>query len=92
MVGRYLRSSHDTLTNGFADVLLLHLYSIELKVHEIAFSKAPVVLNSPGFQRLDALYACLYATKSWFDLFLTISPASFAGFLSPSLRKWPIAS
>lgn len=74
------------------DVLLLHLYSIELKVHEIAFSKAPVVLNSPGFQRLDALYACLYATKSWFDLFLTISPASFAGFLSPSLRKWPIAS
>ncbi|CAD6586535.1 MAG: hypothetical protein ASARMPREDX12_002379 [Alectoria sarmentosa] len=65
------------------DILLLHLYSTEVRVHEIAFSKAPAVINSPGFQRLDGLYACLHATKSWWDVFLAFPPASYVGFSAP---------
>ena len=35
--------------------------------------------NNPDFQRLESLYACLYAIKNWFDLFLTFTPASYVG-------------
>lgn len=70
----------DTTHNLPTGVLLLHLYSTEVKAHEVAFLKTPPVVNSPGFQRLDCLYACLYATKSWFDLFLSLPPDSYIGF------------
>lgn len=65
------------------EILLLHLYSMELKVHEVVFVRPPVVFNSPGFQRLESLYACLQATKSWFDIFLSFPPASYVGFSIP---------
>ena len=52
-------------------------------MHEIAFLKVPAIINSPGFQRLDSLYACLNATKSWFDLFLGLPAASYVGFSIP---------
>ena len=80
MVPKSCRRSSMMLTRCFIDVLLLQLYSTELNVNEIALSKAPFILNSPGFQRLDSLYACLDATKSWFELCLTFSPVSFVGF------------
>lgn len=65
------------------EILLLHLYSTELKVHEVVFARPPIVFNSPGFQRLDSLYSCLQATKSWFDIFLGFPPASYVGFTIP---------
>ena len=71
---------HRTLTGTCTDVLLLYLYSTELKVHEIALSRAPMVCDSPKFERLDLLYACLHATKSWLDLFLSLPSASYVGF------------
>lgn len=49
-------------------------------MHELALSKAPIVSNSPGFQQLDSLFACLHATKKWFDLFLSLPHASYVGF------------
>lgn len=49
-------------------------------MHEVAFSKSPLSDNSQGFHRLECLYACLNATKSWFDLFLTVLPASYIEF------------
>lgn len=52
-------------------------------MHEISLSKSSAVVNSPGFQRLDSLYACLHAIKSWFDLFLDLPPASYVGFSIP---------
>lgn len=62
------------------EVLLLHLYSTEIKVHELALSKATIISNSPGFQQLDSLFVCLHATKKWFDLFLSLPHDSFVGF------------
>lgn len=52
-------------------------------MHEVAFLKTSIVVNSPGFQRLDSLYACLHATKSWFDLFLSFPPDHYTGFSIP---------
>lgn len=84
MVNRTLRPVCRTpLTHDFTEILLLHLYSTELKVHEVVFARPPIVFNSPGFQRLDSLYSCLQATKSWFDIFLGFPPASYVGFSIP---------
>ena len=52
-------------------------------MHDLALSKTPIVSNSPGFQQLDSLFTCLHATKKWFDLFLSLSHASFVGFSMP---------
>ena len=76
-------SSQPSLTKIPVDVLLLHLYSTEIRVHELALSKASIISNSPGFQQLDSLFACLHATKKWFDLFLSLPHASFVGFSIP---------
>jgi hypothetical protein len=70
----------DMLTLNEIGILLVHLYNTELSVHEITFSRAPVDSNSPDFQRLESLYACLQATRNWFDLFFTISLALYIGF------------
>ena len=40
-------------------------------------------MGGRGNQRLDSLYACLHATKNWFDLFLSLSPASYVGLTMP---------
>lgn len=45
----------------------------------MAISKAPDLISGPDFQRLESLYTCLRATKSWFDLFLVFSPALYVG-------------
>ena len=71
------------LTTKFQDLLLLSLYSIDVRIHEIALSKATLTANNAGFPRLDALYACLRAAKSWFDLFLSFSPAFYIRFSMP---------
>lgn len=84
---KHLTSSYQTLTNNVTDLLLLYLYHTELRIHEIAFCKVPVVFNSHGFPRLDSLYACLHATKSWFDLFITLPSASYVGFSIPILTQ-----
>ena len=65
------------------DILLLYIYSTEFKVHEGALSKASFDISDRGNQRLDSLYTCLHATKNWFDIFLSLSPASYVGFTMP---------
>ena len=52
-------------------------------MHDLALSKAPIISDSPGFQHLDSLFACLHATKKWFDLFLSLPHASYVGFPIP---------
>ena len=61
------------------EALLLHILSTELVIHEIALCKGGQSNNSPDFQRLDCLYACLNAIKIWFDIFLALSPENFTG-------------
>ena len=74
---RVLRS---TLTYLATEMLLLHQYSAELTVHEIALSKAPIFSSGPDFQRFESLWACLQAAKNWFDLFLKFPPILYIGF------------
>jgi hypothetical protein len=47
-------------------------------IHEIGLSSNKSLFDlTPGFQRLESLYACLQATKSWFDLFFSLSPTLY---------------
>ena len=48
--------------------------------NEIATLKGPVLSEPGGLQRLESLYACLNATKAWFDVFFSIPIAEYVGF------------
>ncbi|KAL4772925.1 hypothetical protein BDW60DRAFT_222131 [Aspergillus nidulans var. acristatus] len=61
-------------------ILLLHHHYTSLTLNESALTNAPVISKNLNFQQLEHLYACLEATKSWFDLFLTIPPVEYIGF------------
>lgn len=55
--------------------MLKNYYSAEIILFEICFYMSPVqrAYNPNTLQRIDVLYACLSATKSFFDNYLTSS-------------------
>lgn len=61
------------------NVLLMHTYSTEALVHEVAILKVPISSGGPDFKRLDSLYTCLRAVKNWFDAYLMPPPAAWLG-------------
>ncbi|KAF9880075.1 hypothetical protein CkaCkLH20_02029 [Colletotrichum karsti] len=63
-----------------SDTIISQLHSTELAIQEIALSSktgACVPANLPDVARLDILYACLHAVKSWFEHFFTLPPAAY---------------
>ncbi|KAH8125990.1 hypothetical protein LI328DRAFT_166834 [Trichoderma asperelloides] len=63
------------------DAILLTFYHTELSIQESTLSPHMAPLSAcPSFGRIDGLCACLSAAKSWFDVFLAISPAEYVGF------------
>lgn len=75
------------LTLQSSETILLYFYNTEISLYEIALSQSAIFPNDPSFRRLDSLYACLYATKSWFDIFLAIPPAHYIGFPTSMLTQ-----
>ncbi|RAK96591.1 Zn(II)2Cys6 transcription factor [Aspergillus ibericus CBS 121593] len=62
-------------------IVLLHHYNTSLSLHESALTKGSIAsLSNVTFEHLDYLYGCLDATKSWFDVFLSIPPMEYIGF------------
>lgn len=63
-------------------MVLLHCYSAESFVHELAMlSKGPMISdNAGGFNQLHSLCACLQSVKAWFDLLLSMPPDDWAAF------------
>ncbi|PYI00265.1 Zn(II)2Cys6 transcription factor [Aspergillus sclerotiicarbonarius CBS 121057] len=62
-------------------IVLLHHYNTSLTLHESALTKGAIAsMSNVTFEHLDYLYGCLDATKSWFDIFLSISPMDYFGF------------
>lgn len=62
----------------FPGILQLSIYNTELSIHEVALSsKAPDFDLGLDFFRIECLYACLQATKSWFEVYLTIPPGQY---------------
>jgi len=59
------------------EIVLLHVYSTEVTIHENALTKAPIISNNSDFQRLDNLHACLDSIKAWFGVFFKIPVASY---------------
>lgn len=58
----------------------MELHTTELSIYEIGLSPAPDTFSGQNHRRLECLYACLNATKSWVDVFLSIPSADFLGF------------
>ncbi|PYI35854.1 hypothetical protein BP00DRAFT_333610 [Aspergillus indologenus CBS 114.80] len=62
-------------------ILLLHHYNTSLSLYESALTKGAIAsITNVSYEHLDYLYGCLEATKSWFDVFLSIPPAEYIGF------------
>jgi hypothetical protein len=58
----------------------MEIHIAELKIYEIGLTQAPETFHGQYNRRLECLWACLNATKSWVDLFLCIPPAQYFGF------------
>lgn len=58
----------------------MELYNTELRIYEIGLSQAPDIFSGQYNRRLECLFACLNATKSWVNMFLSVPPAEFVGF------------
>ncbi|KAK9310998.1 Zn(II)2Cys6 transcription factor [Lipomyces starkeyi] len=62
------------------EVMLLHLYSTELTINESEISKEPSPFNTPNFQRIERLQACLSSIRSWFDTLFKLSLSEYFAF------------
>ncbi len=62
------------------ELLLLHLYSTEGKVHEIAFLDPDTNHRELKLLRIESLYSVLEATKKWFEIYFTFSPVHYVRF------------
>ena len=64
------------------EVLIAHIHSTKLAIHEIALS--PLFLtantNNSDIQQMEFLYLCLNSVKHWFDVFFAIPPGDYIGF------------
>ena len=49
-------------------------------MYEIALSSASNTFSGQNSRRIECLYSCLNAAKSWQDTFLSIPPAQYVGF------------
>jgi hypothetical protein len=73
------KCKNNTLTNSPIEMLLMTIYNTELSIHEATLSRVPIVSTNPNFHRLESLYSCLQAAKSWIDIFLAFPPARYIG-------------
>lgn len=63
------------------EIVLLHHYNTSLSLYESALPKGAISsIVNVTYEHLDYLYGCLDATKSWFDVFLSIPPGEYIGF------------
>lgn len=73
-------------TSGFhysywLEIVLLHHYNTSLSLYESALPNGAISSTvNVMYEHLDYLYGCLDATKSWFDVFLSIPPGEYIGF------------
>ncbi|KAF7131368.1 hypothetical protein CNMCM5793_004539 [Aspergillus hiratsukae] len=58
-------------------VVLFHLYQAEVALYSTAMSRSATRAEDVDVTRLNHLYACLAATKNWFDLFLAVRPEEY---------------
>ncbi len=80
MVSYHQVNIYLVLSNALAEVVLVHLYSTELTVNEIALSQVPIITNDSDFKQLKRLYGCVESIKSWFDIFFAIPPSEYIWF------------
>lgn len=79
----FLSPSCSDNSHTWLEALLMQIYTAELSIHEIALSSALPTTSAPNFGRSEAFFACLRATKNWYDVFLAMPPIMWTGFAMP---------
>ncbi|GLA33621.1 hypothetical protein AnigIFM63309_000454 [Aspergillus niger] len=75
-----IMSRHGSHSKGYK-IVLLHHYNTSLSLYESALPKGAISSTvNVTYEHLDYLYGCLDATKSWFDVFLSIPSGEYIGF------------
>ncbi|KAK9342228.1 hypothetical protein V1522DRAFT_416800 [Lipomyces starkeyi] len=62
--------------------LLMEFYMTEFSIYEVGLSQAPDTFSGLDNRRIECVWLCLNAIKSWIDVFLSITPAQYVGFSS----------
>ncbi|KAL4901454.1 hypothetical protein BDW74DRAFT_181742 [Aspergillus multicolor] len=86
----YLKSLQAQLRNRKSEIpaeltnksLLLEIHATEMLIHNIGFIAAPESFSAQSNERFECIHACLLATKSWVETFLTLPPIEYVGFCS----------
>lgn len=60
------------------EAILLYLANAEIVIHEVAI-QTPSLPNAPELHRLESLCTSLQASKSWLDIWLSITPEQYMG-------------
>jgi hypothetical protein len=58
----------------------MELYTTERSIYEVGLSQVPYIFRGQENRRIESLWACANATKSWIGVFLSITPAQYVGF------------
>ncbi|GAD91479.1 glucose-methanol-choline (gmc) oxidoreductase [Paecilomyces variotii No. 5] len=61
------------------EMVLMQKHYTELTIQEVSLSRAPIMSNITGFQRLESLYSCLSSAKAFMDIFRNTTPAELVG-------------
>ncbi len=58
----------------------MELYATKLSIYEVGLSSTPNIFTDQHNRRIECLWVCLNAIKSWVNVFLSITPAQYVGF------------
>jgi hypothetical protein len=61
----------------------MYYHDVELSLYEVSVNRGSPIFNRPGFERLELLYSCLEANKSFWAAFFTIPPIEYYNFSIP---------
>ncbi|KAL2070336.1 hypothetical protein VTL71DRAFT_13362 [Oculimacula yallundae] len=62
------------------ETLLLELHAMERSIYEVGLSHDLDIFKGKETRRVECLWACVNATNSWINVFLSIPPADYPGF------------
>ncbi|KAK4937644.1 hypothetical protein LTR10_021790 [Elasticomyces elasticus] len=61
-------------------ILLMELYMTDFSIHEVGLSQGAGILDWSENQRIECLWSCLNALKSWLEVYSGIPLAHYPGF------------
>ncbi|KAI1618975.1 hypothetical protein EDD37DRAFT_624261 [Exophiala viscosa] len=78
----HLRSFKSSIPDGLSNraILLMELYMTDFSIHEVGLSQGTDIFDGSENRRMECLWTCLNALKSWIDVYSGIPLTQYPGF------------